>query len=190
VTGRHHIKFLIPVTLGILLLSTIGLSACYQAAPATPVTPAPSGGTTPPAEQPAPAEGTTPTPAEQPTPVTMEVTISDFAFSPATVTVPVGATVTWTNKGSTHTVTSNNKLFDKTLSRGSTFNYTFDQAGSFQYLCNLHPSMTGKIIVGAGTSTVPAGGTTTAAAGGSTTTSSSGTATTGNTSSDYNYSGY
>ncbi|MEK7353734.1 MAG: cupredoxin family copper-binding protein [Chloroflexota bacterium] len=180
-TGRRHLRLVIPMTLGIFLLSAIGLSACYQAAPTTPVAPTPA---------PAPAGGTTtPPPAEQAPPslqpipqkpLAVQVNLSGFAFSPATITVPVGTPVIWTNKDSvTHTVTSNSGLFDSgNLARGATFSYTFKEKGTFQYHCNLHPSMTGKIIVVEGNA-VPTGGTTTPpATGGTTTTPSAGGTTT------------
>ncbi len=140
-TGRRYLKLLILVTLGVLLLGAIGLTACgYQtttttsaipATPATPATPASGGGNT------------------SPQPVTVQVTLSGFAFSPATVTVPVGSTVIWTNKDSTtHTVTSDGGVFASgNLAVGDTFSHTFNQAGTFQYHCQIHPSMTGKIIV-------------------------------------------
>ncbi len=78
-----------------------------------------------------------------------QVTIQNFAFSPAELTVPVGTTVTWTNSDSTnHTVTSDDAVFESaTLARGDTFEFTFTQAGEFPYHCSLHPSMTATIIV-------------------------------------------
>ncbi|GEM_PF-4664628 len=79
----------------------------------------------------------------------MAITIQGFAFSPATITVPVGTKVTWTNKDpATHTVTSDTGLFDsKNLTTGGTFSFTFSQAGSFAYHCNIHPRMTATIVV-------------------------------------------
>jgi plastocyanin len=78
------------------------------------------------------------------------VTIENFAFSPASVTVSVGTTVTWTNKDSaTHTVTSlqGNVLNSGNIATGGTFSFTFNQTGTFDYHCAIHPSMTGKVIV-------------------------------------------
>ncbi len=82
------------------------------------------------------------------TPIT-EVTIEGFAFEPATITVPVGATVTWYNRDSVlHTVTAGDDLFDSSrLPTNGTFTYTFAQAGTFEYYCAIHPSMEGKIVV-------------------------------------------
>ena len=191
-TGRHHFKLLILVTLGILLLSVIGLIACSQAAPATPATPAPPPTPATPAT-PAPVtvpllpnEGqTTPPPASaMPQIVTAQVSLAGFAFSPDAVIVSVGATVTWTNKDSvTHTVTSNGGLFDSgNLAQGKTFSYTFKEKGTFQYHCNLHPSMTGKIIVVEGNAAPSTSGTTTTPATGGTTPSGG-----SSSSPDYNY---
>lgn len=95
------------------------------------------------------APAPTPTPTPSPTPTSIEVEISDFAFVPATITVSVGATITWTNNDpAPHTVTSRDTVFDSgNLSRGATFSYTFDQSGTFEYYCTIHPNMTGKVTV-------------------------------------------
>jgi plastocyanin len=77
------------------------------------------------------------------------VEISGFAFVPSTLTVSVGAKVTWTNKDSApHTVTSNDNLFEsENLAKDATFSYIFEQNGTFEYHCSFHPSMTAKVIV-------------------------------------------
>ncbi len=82
----------------------------------------------------------------------MAITIQGFAFSPATITVPVGTKVTWTNQDpATHTVTSDTGAFDsKNLTTGGTFSFTFSQAGSFAYHCAIHPRMVATIVVAAG----------------------------------------
>ena len=66
-------------------------------------------------------------------PVTVPVSIMNFAFSPADVTINVGDTVTWTNNdGFTHTTTSNTAVWDSgNLAAGQTFSFTFTTAGSF-----------------------------------------------------------
>jgi plastocyanin len=80
------------------------------------------------------------------------VTIKDFAFTPQTLTVPVGAKVTWINSDSvTHTVTSaesmatdaaTTDLFEIRLAGGgNTLTLTFDTAGTFHYLCTPHRTM-------------------------------------------------
>jgi plastocyanin len=77
------------------------------------------------------------------------VKIKDLAFSPQTIEVPVGTTVTWTNEDVTqHTVVSEDKLFgSEILQKGDTFSYTFDEPGTYDYICSLHPSMKGQVIV-------------------------------------------
>ena len=93
---------------------------------------------------------------------TVTVEISNFAFQPASVTIQVGDTVTWTNLDSaahTATDTGSGSLFDGVMNQGESFSYTFNQAGSFDYICTFHPEMTGTVIVQAasepGASQVP-----------------------------------
>ncbi len=79
-----------------------------------------------------------------------EVIIGNFSFSPKTLTVPVGATVTWTNHDKVpHLVTSTNDQFKKSplLKAGQSFSNTFATGGTYSYFCSIHPQMTGKIIV-------------------------------------------
>ncbi len=84
---------------------------------------------------------------------TMDVSISNFAFNPSSLTVNVGDTVHWTNNDSvTHTVTAGtsptpNGMFDTTLAPGATFDFTFTSAGTFSYFCKIHPYMMGTITV-------------------------------------------
>ena len=77
------------------------------------------------------------------------VTIQNFAFGPATVSVPVGTTVTWTNADSaTHTVTADDGSFDSSsLASGATFSQTFATAGTFAYHCKIHPNMKATVEV-------------------------------------------
>jgi plastocyanin len=77
------------------------------------------------------------------------VSIKDFAFNPADVTVAKGTTVTWKNDDSaTHRIKSGDGSFDsKDLKNGDSFDHTFDTAGTFDYICGIHPSMKGKITV-------------------------------------------
>ena len=79
-----------------------------------------------------------------------EVVIGNYSFSPKTLTVPVGATVTWTNHDKVpHLVTTANNQFQKSpvLKAGQSFSNTFATAGTYSYFCSIHPQMTGKIIV-------------------------------------------
>lgn len=77
------------------------------------------------------------------------VKISNFAFDPVTITVPVGTTIMWTNADSTnHTVTADDKSFDSgSLAQGKSFSQTFSKEGTFAYHCSFHPTMTAKVIV-------------------------------------------
>jgi amicyanin len=75
------------------------------------------------------------------------VNIQNFAFAPETLTVKKGATITWTNNDSApHQINSNAFNSDR-LSKDQSFSFTFNDAGTFDYICSLHPSMKGKIIV-------------------------------------------
>ena len=79
------------------------------------------------------------------------VTIQDYTFSPQTLTVKAGTTVTWVNKDSApHTVTATDSLatdaattglFDTQLGQGQTFTFTFDKAGTYFYECTIHKAM-------------------------------------------------
>ena len=79
----------------------------------------------------------------------VEVQVVDFAFEPASVTVSVGTTVTWTNAGSRpHTVTAEDGAFDSgRLDPGETFSFTFEEPGTFGYFCGFHPEMQGEVAV-------------------------------------------
>lgn len=76
-------------------------------------------------------------------------TISDFKFTPGTITVHVGDSITWTNQGpSPHTATASNGSFDTgTLQKGQSASHTFTQAGTFAYICKIHPFMHGTVVV-------------------------------------------
>jgi plastocyanin len=77
------------------------------------------------------------------------VEIVDFSFDPADLTVDVGATVTWTNEDpTTHSVVGAGGAFaSPDIAPGTNFSTTFDQAGTFEYVCGIHPSMTGTVTV-------------------------------------------
>lgn len=85
------------------------------------------------------------------------VVIRDFEFSPGTVTVAAGETVTWTNSGpSEHSATSDS--FDTgILAKGERGSNTFGSGGTFSYFCTVHPSMKATVrVVGSG-SAAPGG---------------------------------
>lgn len=87
----------------------------------------------------------------QQSPAPVEVKIDNFSFGPASVTVPVGTTVTWVNHDDIpHTVVSTDdpKVFkSKVLDTDEKFSFTFAKAGTYAYFCSIHPKMTGKVIV-------------------------------------------
>ena len=89
------------------------------------------------------------TAADQPAAANTEVKIDNFSFGPQTVTVPVGATVTWTNRDDIpHTVVSTDGAFkSKVRDTDETFSFTFTKAGTYPYFCSVHPKMTGKVVV-------------------------------------------
>jgi len=78
-----------------------------------------------------------------------QVVMESFAFTPAELTVPVGATVTWTNlHGANHNVVADDGTFESSLfGTGETYSFTFTEAGEYPYICTIHPSMQGTIIV-------------------------------------------
>lgn len=80
---------------------------------------------------------------------TAAVHIANFTFSPATITIRPGTTVTWTNDDDIpHTVVATNGTFrSKVLDSGEHFSFTFAKAGEFHYFCSIHPHMTGIVIV-------------------------------------------
>ena len=79
-----------------------------------------------------------------------KVSMEGIKFNPASVTVKAGDKVTWTNKDSVgHDVTGDNfKSGDSGgLQNGDTFSHTFDKKGKFDYVCTVHPGMTGSVTV-------------------------------------------
>jgi plastocyanin len=89
--------------------------------------------------------------AEPPAAAEKQVTIDNFAFSPATLTVPAGTRVTWLNRDDVpHTATSTAKprAFDSgTLDTDDKFTHEFKTPGTYEYFCAVHPKMTGRVIV-------------------------------------------
>lgn len=77
------------------------------------------------------------------------VSIQSFAFSPATVTIRTGTTLTWTNRDQDpHTVSAMSGAFHSpTLNTGQSYQHTFTTPGRFDYLCTIHPFMTATVVV-------------------------------------------
>jgi plastocyanin len=81
---------------------------------------------------------------------TDKVKIDNFSFAPATITVPPGATVTWTNQDDIpHLVVANDKSYrSPPLDTGDSFAHRFAEPGEYPYFCGLHPKMVGLVKVG------------------------------------------
>jgi plastocyanin len=77
------------------------------------------------------------------------VTMGDFFFSPSSVTVAVGDTVTWRNTGQApHNATADDGSFKTPdLNNGGSASHTFNTSGTFSYICTIHPNMHGSIRV-------------------------------------------
>src|SRR5690349_12588475 len=80
---------------------------------------------------------------------TKSVSIKDMQFSPATVTVKVGDTVSWSNADDRdHTVVADDGSFKSdNLGHGDSFQHKFTKAGRFGYHCNYHPRMKAVVVV-------------------------------------------
>lgn len=78
-----------------------------------------------------------------------EVTVAGFAFDPEELEVQVGDEVTWTNDdGADHTATAEDGAFDVALGAdGGSGSTTFDEPGTYAYVCSIHSSMTGAVVV-------------------------------------------
>lgn len=77
------------------------------------------------------------------------VSIQNFAFAPANLTVKVGTEVTWTNADEDpHTVVAKGGQFkSEVLQTGATYTFTFTTPGTYEYLCSIHPFMTATVVV-------------------------------------------
>jgi plastocyanin len=118
---------LLAITVLVALVAVVGLVGC-----SSPTPPATSTSTPPPA-----ASGGTAT----------TVTIKNFMFEPASVTIKVGDSVTFKNEDSVaHTVNGAN-FQSGDIAPGASYSQTFDKAGTYQYACSIHPQMTGTVVV-------------------------------------------
>ena len=123
---------------GLALSASFALAACGSATTATtapPASVAASAAASPPASR-APAASDT-------------IAIQDFAFAPAALTVKSGAAVTWTNQdGPSHSVKwGDGTAGSATLATGATYTRTFTTPGTYPYVCGIHASMKGTIVV-------------------------------------------
>jgi plastocyanin len=77
-----------------------------------------------------------------------KVDAADFSFDPGTTEVKVGQTVEWTNTGSTDHTVKGPGFFSKAIEPGGTYSRRFLEAGSFKYICTLHPdAMRATVVV-------------------------------------------
>jgi len=79
-----------------------------------------------------------------------EVAVANFSFAPALTSVPVGSTITWTNRDDIpHNIVSTEHTFKSpVLDTDEQFSHRFDAPGTYEYFCSIHPKMTGRIVVG------------------------------------------
>lgn len=75
------------------------------------------------------------------------VLIQDYSFQPAEITIQKGGTVIWLNKDSAGHNVKGNFFYSGLLREGQSFQQTFNEEGTFDYYCTLHPGMKGRIIV-------------------------------------------
>ena len=84
-----------------------------------------------------------------PAPEPMSVSIDNFSFSPQSLDVPTGTTVTWINHDDVpHTIKgANQPLKSGTLDTDDSYSFTFNAPGEYSYYCGIHPHMIGTIVV-------------------------------------------
>jgi plastocyanin len=77
------------------------------------------------------------------------IVVKNFMFQPMSLTVKAGSTVTWTNMDEEpHTVVSSSGLFrSSALDTKDSFSFKFDKAGTYSFVCSIHPQMVGTIVV-------------------------------------------
>lgn len=78
---------------------------------------------------------------------TIDITIQGFAFHPATITISAGDTVKWTNRDSVNHDVKGDTFDSGVMKSDGTFEMIFNQTGTYNYICSIHPSMQGQIIV-------------------------------------------
>jgi plastocyanin len=147
VTPHRMAAFAVFAGLGIAACSPGGASTKYSAGPAAtnmaagPMNMGSQPTTSPPA---APVGAGTAAPVG----VGAKVSITNFAFDPAVLTVKARTTVTWTNNDIVaHTVTFTDVANSPVLNHGETFSRTFPAAGTYAYICSIHPFMHGTVVV-------------------------------------------
>ena len=79
----------------------------------------------------------------------VEISVDNFTFGPAEITVPANSTITWVNHDDVpHVIASTDGLFrSKALDTDDKFSFTFARPGTYAYFCAMHPRMVGKVVV-------------------------------------------
>jgi amicyanin len=80
-------------------------------------------------------------------PEVLDITIQNFSFNPGELNIKKGDTVTWTNQDAMFHRISGTGFQSDPFNKGQSFSFTFNTAGTFDYICSIHPFMKGKIIV-------------------------------------------
>src|SRR5665647_1788703 len=94
---------------------------------------------------PAPVKVNNPAPVNNPNPQTYTVNIQNNAFNPSSVQIPAGSTVKWVNLDSVQHEPKGTVFDSGPLNQNGVFEHTFNQAGTYNYACAIHPSMQGTI---------------------------------------------
>lgn len=147
--GSRLSLYLPTVGLAVFVACALVLAGCGTSTSAGTSSAAPTATTAPAPTNTVPAA--TNTPSGPHAAVSITSGSSGFAFSPASMSIKVGTTVTWTNNtGAPHTVTSDSgdpASFNGSVGGGATFSFTFTTPGTYQYHCNIHPYMAATITV-------------------------------------------
>ena len=147
--SRYHLLWITALVL--LASGTLLLAACGSTSSTSTSTPTATTGQTP-IPTPTTSQGSTPTSTTSSGGNSVRIIDSGgtYAFSPDTLTIPKGTTVTWANTTfAPHTVTSDNNAFtgSSDISPSQTFQMTFNTAGTFTYHCEIHAYMKATIVV-------------------------------------------
>jgi amicyanin len=128
--------------------SAVALAACGASAAGTPSNPTATTPAAPASSAPPPNPGT-PTSAAPAPAAAADVSILNFKFTPAALTIKAGTTVTWTNKDAIgHTVNfMTGGINSNVLNHNDQFAYTFTTPGTYDYICSIHPFMHGSVTV-------------------------------------------
>jgi plastocyanin len=144
INPRRLAAFALAAGIGIAACSPSGASTNAAAGPTpTTATTTPMNMTAPPATGPAAGAAVMVAAGAQ-----AKVSITNFAFDPAVLSVKVGTKIVWTNNDIVaHTVTFTDVANSPVLNRGATFSRTFTAPGTYSYICSIHPFMHGSVVV-------------------------------------------